>query len=147
MVDSANLYASSVYGKIQNQQITRTEPELLTNEVKAAEFQNLVKTNFNKFASLSPTQILEKVSAARSANSTRGSAVNVDISNTVSSEISKVREALTKQERQVQKASIGEANLIELMTATTEAENYLSTIVAMRDELKGAWEKIWNMSL
>jgi flagellar hook-basal body complex protein FliE len=33
------------------------------------------------------------------------------------------------------------------MTATTQAENYLSVMVAMRDELKGAWDKIWGMQI
>ncbi len=147
MVDSVNLYASSAYGKIQNQQIVRTEPELLANEVKAADFQNMMKVNFNQFAKLSPTEILAKVSEARAANVSRGPASEISFSNIVSSEVSKVREVLAKQESQAQKASLGQANLVELMTATTQAENYLSTLVTMRDELKGAWEKIWSMSL
>lgn len=147
MVDSVNLYASSAYGKIQNQQIVRTEPELLTNEVKAADFQNMVKVSFNQFAKLSPTEILAKVSEARAGNSSRGPASEISFSNVISSEVTKVREVLAKQESQAQKASLGQANLVDLMTATTQAENYLSTLVTMRDELKGAWEKIWSMSL
>ncbi len=147
MVDSVNLYASNAYGKVQSQQITRTEPELLTNEVKASDFQNLVKVNFNQFAKLSPSEILNKISAAREGSVARGPAAEISFSSAVSSEISKVRDVLVKQESQAQKASMGQANLVDLMTATTQAENYLSTLVTMRDELKTAWEKIWSMSL
>lgn len=147
MADSVNLYASSVYGRIQNQEIARSPAEMSSNVSGAKEFQNLVEVNFNNYANLSPSQILAKISQSIARQTSTSTAFRLDLSNTVSSELAKVREVLSKQEKQAQKASIGEANLIELMTATTEATALLNTLVSIKDEAKNAWDKITSMQI
>ena len=62
-------------------------------------------------------------------------------------ELTSLRETLTKQETQARKAALGKANLTELMAETVKAETAISTLVALRDEIKGAFDKIWGMNL
>jgi flagellar hook-basal body complex protein FliE len=147
MADSISLVASNLYNQVQNREIQRSEDihDIQTN--KASEFHKLVQSNFNSYSKLSPQEILSKINTAVRSGQSASNAVNLSLSSSVLSELSNARKALERQEKQAQKAAIGKANLVELMTATTQAENYLSVMVAMRDELKGAWDKIWGMQI
>lgn len=148
MADSVGLYAANLYGQIQNRQIPKTTEASSITRSEANNFHKLVENNFNSYAKLSPSEILNKINATKKVGSTNtNNDVSLNLSRTATTELQKLRATLSKQEQESRNAALGKANLVELMTATTEAENYLSVLVAMRDELKGAWDKIWNMSL
>lgn len=144
-VDGLNLHASNIYGQTQNREVQRSADIAQVQTAKAQEFHKMVETNFNNYAKLSPTEILNKINNARTAGASNP--VNVSFSQSAMNEMRNVRSALKKQEEQVRKASVGKANLVDLMTTTTQAENYLSVMVGVRDELKNAWDKIWSMPL
>lgn len=149
MTDSLNLIASSAYGKVLSQQVTKS-PENFTPktiQLESSDFQKLVNVKFNNYANLSPNEILNKISLSRNTPTSSDEAVSVNISKSVASELKNAREVLTKQELMSQKAAIGQANIVELMATSTQAKALLSTIVAVKDEAKSAWEKIWGMSI
>lgn len=146
MADSVNLYASNLYGEIQNRDIKRSNDSSNIQNVKAKEFHKLVESNFNDYSKLSPQEILSRINKVKSTSNIHDT-VKLNFSSSAMNELKNTREILKRQERESQKASIGKANLVELLTTTTQAENSLSVIVAIRDEMKTAWDKIWGMQL
>ncbi|MDX1923916.1 MAG: hypothetical protein SFT91_01605 [Rickettsiaceae bacterium] len=143
-IDSVNLYASNLYGQIQNQQITRSPDSSIIQAEN--NFQKMVDVNFNSFAKLSQEQILGRISNSRALGH-NPAAYTLDISSNVSGSVNLLRETLNRQEVQAKKASIGEANLVELMTTNTQATAILSSFIAIKDSAKESWEKIWSMAL
>jgi flagellar hook-basal body complex protein FliE len=65
----------------------------------------------------------------------------------VGSATNTLRGAVAKQEQIVKKSLIGEASLVELLTATTEAKNVMDTTVRVRDKFLEAFDKVMNMSM
>jgi flagellar hook-basal body complex protein FliE len=152
-VDSVGLLtAQASYTQIQDR------PKLEVSDtpmIKAVSFQDTVSKQFNSFAKMSPDQILSHIQGAR--QSTAGDAFQSSVSvastsnghsssvfgNTVSS----LRESVSKHERTARKSLVGEASLVELLTATTEAKNTLEATVKVRDKFLEAFDKVMNMSM
>jgi flagellar hook-basal body complex protein FliE len=141
-----SLYASSIYGQTQNREVVKSTETLHSHNVNGSEFQKVFETNFNSYSKLSPSEILAKIRSSSHVSSS-SQAVTLDFSNLVKKEVINLRESLSNHEFQTQRAAMGEANLVELMTTSAKAKNLLNTFVALRDEAKNAWDKIFTMSL
>ncbi len=141
-VDSINLEAMNAYKQISSNKISRSVDTPVTDAVN---FQKMMEVNFNKLASLTPDQILKRIPVAQGLQNSQ--AYKLDISSNLYKGINQLKTSLNQQEHHAKKASLGEANIIDLMTSTTQASNILSAFVAIKDSAKESWEKIWSMSL
>lgn len=148
---SVLLNAANIYSSIQNQQKVKTDPTTIQG---AHDFQNMVKVQFNKFADMSPEQILMHIrnaqgqqASAASVNNSQATAATGKSSGIVSDTVKSLRQSLRKQETVARKSLVNEASLIEVLTATTEATNNLKTLVELRNKFLEAHEKVMNMSV
>ena len=140
-VDSISLMVQAAYAKITNQPTTIDNKETMRGSVN---FQNMVNIEFNRFSKMSPDQILNHINDVRGSATTASVASSSGIAELL---VSDVRQKLNKQEAIVKKSLINEASLLDLVTATTEAKNILQTMVATRDKVVDAWDKIINMQI
>jgi flagellar hook-basal body complex protein FliE len=151
-VDSVGLLAAQQsYTQIQDR------PKLDVSETpmtRAVSFQDTVVKQFNSFAKMSPEQILSHIQGAKqSASGNFQASVNVTSPSSLNSNsvfgntVSNLRESVSKHERTARKSLIGEASLVELLTATTEAKNTLEATVKVRDKFLEAFDKVMNMSM
>lgn len=110
---------------------------------EAVQFQNMVKVNFNKFADMTPSQILSHITDARS------NAMRPDIIDRVNiaSGAGIIGQSLRKQEDVVRRSLTGNASLQDVMAATNEASNVIKTATALRSKLFDAMDKIMNMQI
>lgn len=150
-VDSVGLLAQQSYTQIQDR------PKLDIAETpmtRAVSFQDTVERQFNSFANMSPDQILNRIQGAKQAGAAgfAGAASAAAASNGLSSGIvgntvKAIRGSVSNHEQTARKALIGEASLIELLTATTEAKNTMEATVKVRDKFLEAFDKVMNMSM
>ena len=150
-VDSVGLLAQQSYTQIQDR------PKLdvaKTPMSRAVSFQDTVERQFNSFANMSPDQILSRIQGAKQAGSAgfAGAASVAAASNGLSSGIvgntvKAIRSSVSNHEQTARKSLIGEASLIELLTATTEAKNTMEATVKVRDKFLEAFDKVMNMSM
>ncbi|MEM6338948.1 MAG: flagellar hook-basal body complex protein FliE [Pseudomonadota bacterium] len=150
-VDSVGLLAQQSYTQIQDR------PKLDVAETpmsRAVSFQDTVERQFNSFANMSPDQILSRIQGAKQASGAgfAGAASAAAASNGLSSGIvgntvKAIRSSVSKHEQTARKSLIGEASLIELLTATTEAKNTMEATVKVRDKFLEAFDKVMNMSM
>lgn len=148
-VDSVGLLAQQSYTQIQDR------PKLDVAETpmsRAVSFQDTVERQFNSFANMSPDQILSRIQGAKQAGSAGGAASVTAASNGLSSGIvgntvKAIRSSVSNHEQTARKSLIGEASLIELLTATTEAKNTMEATVKVRDKFLEAFDKVMNMSM
>lgn len=140
-IESINSIAQQSYMQVQNRPIINT-PHVA--QTQAIDFQQMVNKQFNSFANLSPSQILERITNARANDSTNFSNKNSGI---VSGAVSSLKGVISKQETVARKSLIGEASLIDLLTTTTEAKNLVETMVKLRTELLAAFDKVMNMNM
>lgn len=141
-IDNIGLLAQQTYTQIQDR------PKLDVAETpmnRAADFHDIVNKQFNSFAKMSPAQILNHIQGAR--QSTNAVASSGNSSGILSNTTRTIREPIANQEDLARKSLIGEASLVELMTATTEAKNTMDTAVKVRDKFLEAFDKVMNMSM
>ncbi|PCJ29433.1 MAG: hypothetical protein COA94_01530 [Rickettsiales bacterium] len=142
-VDSVSLSAQNSYMQVQNR------PKLApinTQMSQAVDFHRMVDQQFNSFSKMSPAQILAHIQGVRGsgASSTDFQAREQSVASTITKTI---RETVGKQEEVTRKSLIGEASMVELLTATTEAKNLMDATVKVRDEFLKAFDKVINMSM
>ncbi len=150
-IDSVGLLAQQSYSQIQSR------PKLNVVETpmnKAVNFHDMVDKQFNSFSRMSPAQILSHIQGAKTANinMSRPAAHTMAVSNGnasgfASSVVKNARSAVSNQEQTARKSLIGEASLVDLLTATTEAKNVMDTTVRVRDKFLEAFDKVMNMSM
>jgi len=148
-VDSVGLLAQQSYTQIQDR------PKLNVAEApmaKATSFQDAVTKQFNSFANMSPTQILNRIQGAQAGGAAfhaiNSTALNNNLqSGIISNTVRTIRSSVAKHEQTARKSLIGEASLIELLTATTEAKNTMEATVKVRDKFLEAFDKVMNMSM
>lgn len=140
-IEGINSIAQQSYMKVQNRPIINTQN---MTQTQAIDFQQMVNKQFNSFANLSPSQILERITNARANDSTNFANKNSGI---VSGAVSSLKGVIAKQETVARKSLIGEASLIDLLTTTTEAKNLVETMVKLRTELLAAFDKVMNMNM
>ncbi|RTK93020.1 MAG: hypothetical protein EKK61_01925 [Rickettsiales bacterium] len=140
-IDSVNSIAQQSYMQVQNRPIINTQN---VTQTQATDFQQMVNKQFNSFANLSPSQILERITNARVNDSKNFANKNSGI---VSGAVSSLKGVIAKQENAARKSLIGEASLIDLLTTTTEAKNLVETMVKLRTELLAAFDKVMNMNM
>ena len=151
-VDSVGLLAQQSYTQIQDR------PKLDVAETpmtRAASFQDTVERQFNSFANMSPDQILSRIQGAKQASgagfagasSVAAAASNGLSSGIVGNTVKAIRSSVSNHEQTARKTLIGEASLVELLTATTEAKNTMEATVKVRDKFLEAFDKVMNMSM
>jgi|GEM_PF-1162618 len=149
-IDSVGLLAQQSYTQIQDR------PKLNVAETpmnKAVNFHDMVDKQFNSFSRMSPAQILSHIQGAKTANTNMSSpaastmAASNGNSSGFGSVVKNVRSAVSNQEQTARKSLIGEASLVDLLTATTEAKNTMDTTVRVRDKFLEAFDKVMNMSM
>lgn len=119
------------------------KPQIAATPEQSIKFQEMVKTNFNKFADMSPQQIVNSINDAK----LRQSTTHNTIEDVVKISVHKVADPVKKQEQVIRKALRGEASLQELMHATTDASNAVKTATAVRNKFFEALDKIMSMQL
>jgi len=143
-IDNIGLVAHQSYSEIQNR------PKLDINNtplVNAAKFHNEVHRQFNKFAHMSPQQILSHIKNVKQSSNVATISQNNSNSGVVDGTLRSMKTKLTTQEQVVRKSLIGEASLVELLTATTEAKNNMDMMVKIRDKFLETFDKVINMNI
>lgn len=147
MSDSISLYAVNAYNRTLNQEIPKMDSGA-DPMVSASSFQDMVKVNFNGFASLTPNEILQKINVSRNEGSVNSSpAFTLDLNSRITKSVAGLRDVLSNHETQSRKAAIGEGNFVDLMSSTIQAQNSLTTLTTLRDKVIESWDKILNMSI
>lgn len=147
-VDSISLLAQQSYSEIQNRpKIDIRSGVNETPMTRAASFHKMVDKQFNSFANLSSNQILDRIQQARSPSASYAASANGNIGGTVGTAFKALHNTVAKQETAVRKSLIGEASLIDILTATTEAKNVMDTTVRVRDKFLEAFDKVMNMAM
>lgn len=144
-IDSIGLLAQQSYSQIQER------PKVDFSEAsvnRATSFHQMVDNQFNSFAKMTPAQILSHIQGTR--NSGVNSYTTADSGNNnglIASSTNALRSAVAKQENVARKSLVGQASLIDLLTATTEAKNVMDSTVKVRDKFLEAFDKVMNMSM
>ncbi len=144
-IDSIGLLAQQSYSQIQER------PKIEFSEVsvnRATNFHQMVDNQFNSFAKMTPAQILSHIQGARSSGvNSYTAASNRNASGVIGSATNALWSAVSKQENVARKSLVGQASLIDLLTATTEAKNVMDSTVKVRDKFLEAFDKVMNMSM
>jgi flagellar hook-basal body complex protein FliE len=141
-IDSIGLLAQQSYMQIQDRPKLNVSEPAIKNAVN---FHEVVNRQFNSFASMSPTQILNHIQKQTNSATTIGTGSSP--AGLAGSATNTLRNNIAKQEQTARKSLIGEASLVELLTATTEAKNVMDTTVRVRDKFLEAFDKVMNMSM
>ena len=143
-VDSVGLLAQQSYAQIQD----RPKLEVAETPInKAVSFHNTVEKQFNSFANMTPDQILSRIQGAKQGETSFSVPANGISSGIVGNTVNAIRNSVSNHEQTARKSLIGEASLIELLTATTEAKNTMEAMAKVRDKFLEAFEKVMNMSM
>ena len=149
-IDGVGLVAQQSYTQIQDRPKLNVAEAPMT---RATSFHDTVEKQFNSFANMSPTQILNRIQGAQQSggaafHATNTAALNNNQQSGVISNTAKtLRNSVEKHELTARKSLIGEASLVELLTATTEAKNAMEATVKVRDKFLETWEKVMAMSM
>jgi flagellar hook-basal body complex protein FliE len=132
----ANLQAAiEAYNKAGTKAVPNTPED-------AVKFQDLVKVQFNHFAKMSPSEILDHITESRTHTRSR-----VEDSLSISQSAENLGHLLRKQENITRKSIYGKASLQEVMLASNEAGNAVKTITTLRNKVFEALDKIMNMQI
>ena len=134
-MDSISLLAQSAYTKVNNQ----PTPQALDTVKEAVNFQDMVNIEFNRFAAMSPDQILSHINNVKSGN--------VPSSGITASVVGELRQKIGNHDNMVKKALINEASLLDIVTATNEANKTVRLMTTVRDKFFDAFNNIMNMSI
>lgn len=110
-------------------------------------FHNTVEKQFNSFANMTPDQILSRIQGAKQGEASFSVPANGISSGIVGNTVNAIRNSVSNHEQTARKSLIGEASLIELLTATTEAKNTMEAMVKVREKFLEAFDKVMNMSM
>lgn len=143
-IDSIGLLAQQSYSQIQE----RPKVEFSEASVnRAASFHQMVDNQFNSFAKMTPAQILSHIQGAKNSGVNSYDAASSKNASVMGSATNALRSAVSKQENVARKSLVGQASLIDLLTATTEAKNVMDSTVKVRDKFLEAFDRVMNMSM
>lgn len=109
---------------------------------EAGQFQDIVNVNFNKFAKMSPEQILGHIKSIKESAEVTPSSNGV-----VSGFVKNASNVLKNQDRVLRQSLVEEASLLDIVTVTNEAKSTIQTMVAVRDKFFEAFEKVMSMQI
>lgn len=137
---SAVLEAQNAYKTNQSQKMEISHTQINPANQNAQQFHKIVEGQFNKFATMSPNEIMTYVKSQNNVATTRSpdvaSSLFKDLTNTI------------RKDEEVRKRAIrSEASMTEIIAATTEASTSLKTAIAVRNKVLEAFEKIMNMQI
>lgn len=136
-IDSISLVAQSAYTKISSQPLADVK--------EAANFQDMVKVSFNNFANMTPDQILNHINNAKmSGINSVGATPSGGLAEAAFGEL---RKKLSHSEDTINKSLINEASLLDVVNTTNDTKNTLQVMVAVRDKMLEAFEKIMAMQI
>lgn len=140
---SAALLATNLYSSIQE----RPKVQTTDSVASAADFQASLKVEFNKFANMSPKEILSHIKASQNTGNSASRPSSLNQNGVGSSVIKNLRTTLESQEKMTRKSLVNEASLIDVLTSTTEATNTVKTLVEVRNKFMEAYNNVMNMNL
>ncbi len=116
------------------------------NFTKIAEknFKNLVEGSFNKFAHMTPEEILNYMQSSNLKNiisESNTQAINV------ATHIDVLRKKINAQDIYTQKSLVNDASLVDTVISITEAKHELSKVIELRNKFVKAWEDILHMAI
>lgn len=137
-IDSISLVAQSAYTKVSSQPLADVK--------EAANFQDMVKVSFNNFANMTPDQILNHINNAKmnGINSVSSASSSGGLAEAAFGEL---RKKLSHSEDTINKSLINEASLLDVVNTTNDTKNTLQVMVAVRDKMLEAFEKIMAMQI
>ncbi len=135
-IDSISLIAQNAYSKINNQPVSQN----IDTKTEAVSFQNMVKVEFNKFAKMSPEQIMQHINSVKSVENSPNSSI-------IGSAFGELRKKISNQDKVIQDSLIGEASLIDVITAVNDAQKTVTLLTTARDKILESFEKIANMQI
>jgi flagellar hook-basal body complex protein FliE len=139
-INNISLIAESAY-KASTQHVTGSVSNPTVDD--AVSFHKMVDVNFNKFAQMSPDQILQHINHVKT-----GAVANDPArSGFASSMIGEISDKIGKHEKIMRKSVMNESSFVDLVIAANEAKNTVQTMVAVRDEFLKAFDKIMNMQI
>lgn len=137
-IDTSSLLArAAAYDNSNQLQVT---PEESIKD--AGRFQDIVNLNFNKFAGMSPEQILSHIKNIKEMGSS-----GLSQNGAMSSFLREIGDKVRHKDRVIRKAIVDQASLLDVVEATTEARVTVQTMVAVRDKFFDAFEKVMNMQI
>jgi flagellar hook-basal body complex protein FliE len=139
MVNSISLIAQNAYAKVNN-----TLP-VADNVKTAVSFHDMVNVEFNRFASMSPDQILNHINNVKTSGV--GQTFTPAHNGLAETAVGELRKKIGSQEQVVRSSLIDQASMLDLVTTTSEAKNTLQTMVVVRDKFLETFEKVMNMSI
>lgn len=132
-IDSTSLIAQMAYSKVKDQPAA-------DNIDKAENFQDMVKASFNRFANMSPEQILSHINSSKITGTTSTNNVASVLVNTLSNSVK-------KNDETIKKSLVGEASMLDLVNTTNDARNTVQILVTVRDKMLEAFEKVMSMQI
>lgn len=84
---------------------------------------------------------------AATGNTASNDTPEIDFGGLVANAIQDTSEVLQQSEQMTQAAAMGEAELVDVVTAVSAAELSLQTVVAVRDEVVRAYQEILKMPI
>ena len=136
-IDSISLVAQSAYTKVSSQPLADVK--------EAANFQDMVKVSFNNFANMTPDQILNHINNAKmSGINSVGATPSSGLAEAAFGEL---RKKLSHSEDTINKSLINEASLLDVVNTTNDTNNTLQVMVAVRDKMLEAFEKVMAMQI
>jgi len=143
-INNIGLVAQQSYSEIQNRpKLNITD----SSSVNAAEFHSEVHRQFNKFAQMSPEQILNHIKNVKQSSNVSTISQNNFGSGIVGNTLHSMKTKLTTQEQVVRKSLIGEASLIEVLASTTEVKNNMDMMIKIKDKFLETFDKVINMNI
>ncbi len=143
---SVALLATNLYSSIQER--SKIQAQSTTASVESAkDFQKSLKVEFNKFANMSPKEILNHIKASQNMSASIPNASSFNSNGIGTDVIKSLRSKLETQEKMTRKSLVNEASLIDVLTSTTEATNTVKTLVEVRNKFMEAYDKVMNMNL
>jgi len=135
-IDSISLVAQNAYTKINNQPLADVQ--------EATNFQDMVKVSFNRFAGMSPDQILSHINSAKADGINSVASSNNGIVETAFGEL---RKKLKRNEETIGKSLVNDASLLDIVNTTNDVKNTLQVMVTVRDKMFEAFEKVMAMQI
>jgi flagellar hook-basal body complex protein FliE len=135
-----------------NSLLARTTAYDNTNKLKttsedsikdAGRFQDIVNVNFNKFASMSPQQILSHIKGVKGSTGVE----LIQNNNFATDFLRHTSHKIKHQDTVVRKSLVDEASLLDIVSASNEATVAVRNMVAVRDKFFESFEKVMNMAM
>lgn len=139
----SQLLAQNAYTKVDTAP-ARFDQDNVNNAVT---FHKMLDVEFNKFAHMSPDQILQHINNSKSFTDAGVHQATTHRANVAESVIGELRKKVETHEQTIQKSLLNETSFIDLVTATNDASNTVRTLTEIRTKILESFNQILNMQI